>query len=120
MITVQIPAQTLLIDPALSPYITARDTQSESSGSSTPESLSSEAEDICTPLQPRQEQVLAAQLQHVLEIVDREPENPLTPDQLAYLNLVEQAVEAGVNVPSPPPLATPLTPLTSIIQAPLL
>ena len=56
----------------------------------------------------------------MLGIVDREPENPLTPDQPAYLNLVEQAVEAGVNVPSPPPLATPLTPLTPIIQAPLL
>ena len=119
-IIVRNSAQSLLTDPALSPYVTARDEQSESSDFSTPESSSSDAEDICTPLQPWQEQVLAAQLQHVLGIVDWEPENPLTPDQLAYLNLVEQAVEAGVNVPSSPLLATPLTPLTPIIQTPLL
>ena len=42
------PSTITTTDPALSPYIIARDTQSESSDSSTPESLSSEAEDIHT------------------------------------------------------------------------
>jgi len=51
--------------------------------------------------------VLAAQFQHVLDLEDREPENPLTPQVPAYLQLVEQAVEAGLNIPPPPPLAEP-------------
>ena len=48
--------------------------------------------------------VLVAQFHSVLDIRDREPENPLTPDQPAYLHLVEEAVEAGLNIPPPPPL----------------
>jgi len=51
--------------------------------------------------------VLAAQFQHVLDLEDREPENPLTPQEPAYLHLIEEAVEAGLNVPPPPPLAQP-------------
>ena len=48
--------------------------------------------------------ILVAQFHSILDIRDREPENPLTPDQPAYLHLVEEAVEAGLNVPPPPPL----------------
>jgi hypothetical protein len=51
--------------------------------------------------------VLTAQLQYRLDIQDREPENPLTLDQLAYQQLIEGAVEAGLNVPPPPPIAQP-------------
>jgi len=59
--------------------------------------------------------VLAAQFQHVLDLEDREPENPLTPQVPAYLQLVEQAVEAGLNVPSPPPLAEPEPELQGVV-----
>jgi len=51
--------------------------------------------------------VLAAQFQHVLDLEDQEPENPLTPQEPAYLHLIEEAVEAGLNVPPPPPLVEP-------------
>src|SRR4029077_7892486 len=54
--------------------------------------------------------VLAAQFQHVLDLEDREPENPLLPEEPAYLQLVEQAVEFGLNVPPPPPIAVVLHP----------
>jgi hypothetical protein len=47
--------------------------------------------------------VLAAQFQHVLDIQEREPENPDTPEVPAYLLLIE-AVEAGLHIPPPPPL----------------
>jgi len=52
-------------------------------------------------------EVLAAQFQHILDLEDREPENPLTPQVPAYLHLIEEAVEAGLNIPPPPPLAEP-------------
>jgi len=52
-------------------------------------------------------EVLAAQFQHVLDLEDQEPENPLTPQEPAYLHLIEEAVEAGLNVPPPPPLVEP-------------
>jgi hypothetical protein len=48
--------------------------------------------------------VLAAQFQHILDIQEREPENLDTPEVPAYLLLVEEAVEAGLHVPPPPPL----------------
>ena len=60
--------------------------------------------------EPQTEQttdVLAAQFQHVLDLEDREPENPLTPQEPAYLHLIQEAVEAGFNIPPPPPLAEP-------------
>ena len=51
-----------------------------------------------------EEEVLTAQLEHVLSIEDREPENPLTPEVPAYTHLIEEAVQLGLNVPPPPPL----------------
>ena len=59
--------------------------------------------------------VLAAQFQHILDLEDRVPENPLTPQVPAYLHLVEEAVEAGLNVPPPPPLAEPEPELQGIV-----
>jgi hypothetical protein len=110
-ITVQIPETTLSTDPALSPYVTAQPTRSaESSNSGSSEHrapTTSSGEDlprIQTPLEPLEEQVLVAQFQNVLDVQEREPENPLTPDQPAYLNLVAEAVGFGLNVPPPPPL----------------
>ena len=52
-----------------------------------------------------EEDVLAAQLEHGLDLLDREPENPAEPDQPHYQNLVALAVQAGLNVPPPPPEA---------------
>jgi hypothetical protein len=57
-----------------------------------------------------QEPVLEAQLEYGLDIQDREPENPLTPDQPAYQQLIGDAVAAGLNVPPPPPLVQPAAP----------
>ena len=75
-----------------------------------------------TPLTPQEEQILAAQFEHVLDIQDREPENPQEPDYPRYLNLVEQALLLGLDAPEPPPLAEPeppqvFQPLFPIIMA---
>ena len=59
--------------------------------------------------------VLAAQFQHILDLEDREPENPLTPQVPTYLYLVEEAVEAGLNIPPPPPLAEPEPELQGVV-----
>ena len=58
--------------------------------------------------------ILAAQFQHVLDIQEREPENPDTPHVPAYLNLLEEAVEAGLHIPPPPPLAQQEEPETAM------
>ena len=126
-ITVQIPETSLTSDPALSPYVTAqpaRSAESSSSGSSEtrPRNTSSDEDlpRIQTPLEPLQEEVLVAQFRNVLDVREREPENPLTPDQPAYLNLVAEAVEFGLNVPAPPPLVQqPLAQNPFFLQNPL-
>ena len=53
------------------------------------------------------EDILAAQLEHGLDLLDREPENPAKPHQPHYQNLVALAVQAGLNVPPRPPVALP-------------
>jgi hypothetical protein len=58
----------------------------------------------------QQEPVLEAQLAYRLDIQEREPENPQAPDQPAYQQLIEDVVEAGLNVPLPPPLVQPAAP----------
>jgi hypothetical protein len=58
-----------------------------------------------TPEEQLQEHILAAQFENVLDIRQRVIENPATPDYLAYLNLIEEAIIVGVNVLPPPPLA---------------
>jgi len=59
--------------------------------------------------------VLAAQFQHILDLEDREPENPLTPQEPAYLHLIQKAVEAGFDIPPPPPLAEPEPELPAVV-----
>jgi hypothetical protein len=124
-ITVQIPETTLSNDPTLSPYVTAqpaRSAESSSSGSSEHRApTTSSGEDlprIQTPLEPLQEQVLVAQFQNVLNVQEREPENPLTPDQPVYLNLVAEAVGFGLNIPAPPSLVEQLPVQASSAQNP--
>ena len=78
-------------------------------------------------LTPQEEHILAAQFQHVLDVRERELENPNTPDQPAYLQLIEQAVQSGLNVPepsllieqSPSQFYQPLVPITMAHQQPL-
>ena len=115
-----IPETELRRDPAISPFVTARQSDSNSSGSesTSPETGENEPTAHPTPIEPSVEQVLITQFQHVLDIEDREPENPLTPDQPAYLHLVEEAVHAGLNIPPPPPIAHPLHPLAPLLPAP--
>ena len=75
------------------------------------------------PLVQQEEDILAAQVQYGLDIEERELENPLTPDQPVYQQLIEIAVIAGVNIPSPPPLTlqiqAPILPQQAIPQAPM-
>ena len=93
-------------EPSISPFFAPRAPSVEDS--------SSDTETACTPEEqepsPKQEQqdnpILEAQLQYILDIQDRELENPSAPHFPAYQNLIEEAVEAGLNIPSPPPLAT--------------
>ena len=59
---------------------------------------------IATPQEQLEENILVAQLENVLALEDRELENPLTPDQpVPYLQLMEDTVTRGVNLPPPPP-----------------
>ena len=103
-----IPETELRRDPAISPFVTARQPESDSSGSdsASPETGENEPTAHPTPIEPPVEQVLIAQFQHVLDIEDREPENSLIPDQPAYLHLVEEAIQAGLNVPPLPPIGS--------------
>jgi hypothetical protein len=78
-------------------------TDDSSSGTATPPGTPEEQEPSPEEAQP-DNPVLEAQLQYGLDIQEREPENPLTPNEPAYLQLIEEAVVAGLNVPSPPPL----------------
>jgi len=111
-------------DPTLSPFVTARvSSDSDSDSSSTPREEQGSDDPSPEQLHP-EDPVLTAQLQYGLDIQDREPENPLTPDKPAYQQLIEDAVEAGLNVPPPPPIAQPvlqllaLQPIQNIMAAP--
>jgi hypothetical protein len=89
-LTVSTQVPLLLSDPTLSPSTTVRppiDTASSDSSNTPREENNS---DEPSPESPQADDpVLVAQLQHGLDIQDRESENPLTPDQPAYLQLVE-------------------------------
>jgi len=57
------------------------------------------------PIQQGQEDpVLEAQFEHILDIQEREPEDPEEPGQPAYFNLVEYAAQQGFPIPAPPPI----------------
>ena len=75
------------------------------------------------PLKQQKEDILATQVQYGLDIEERELENPLTPDQPAYQQLIETAVIAEVNVPAPllltPQIQAPILPQQAIPQAPM-
>jgi hypothetical protein len=66
-----------------------------------------EEEHYTIPLTEVGSSILAAQFQHVLSLEERESENPLTPQEPAYLQLIEQAVDTGLHIPTPPPALTP-------------
>jgi hypothetical protein len=57
---------------------------------------------VATPEEQLQEHILAAQFENVLDIRQRVIKNPATPEYPAYLNLIEEAIIVGVNVPPPP------------------
>jgi hypothetical protein len=52
------------------------------------------------------------QFQNVLSLEEREAENLLIPQEPAYLQLIEQAIDVGLHVPTPPPVLIPEEPLT--------
>jgi hypothetical protein len=109
----------LLSDPTLSPFTVARPpTDAASSDSSSTPREKNNSDEPSLELPQADDPVLVAQLQHGLDTQDRKPENPLTPEEPAYLQLVEQAIEAGLNVPPSPPLVHPVHPLASQLPAP--
>jgi hypothetical protein len=118
-LTVSTQVPSLLSDLTLSSFTTARpptDTTSSDSSSTPREENNSDEPSSESP--QADDPVLVAQLQHRLDIQDREPENPLTPEKPAYLQLVEQAIKAGLNVPPPLPLVHPVHPLAPQLPAP--
>ncbi len=121
-------------DPAISPFVTAcSSSSSDQGGSSSLESASPEDQEdqSCTvapthtprtPLKFQQEaDILAGVLEHILDIKEREPEDPNHLEEPAYLHLVQLAYQEGLRIPSPPPLTQPETPVTpaSPVQAPV-
>src|SRR5450756_1564856 len=115
-VTTNVPP--LSSDPTLSPFVTARvSSDPDSDSSSTPREEQGSDDPSPEQLYP-EDPVLTAQLQYGLDIQDREPENPLTPDQPAYQQLIEEAIEAGLNIPLPPPIAQVLLALAPQLPAP--
>src|SRR6266852_2507035 len=121
-------------DPAISPFVTAcSSSSSDQGGSSSLESASPEDQEdqSCTvapthtprtPLKFQQEaDILAGVLEHILDIKEREPEDPNHLEEPVYLHLVQLAYQEGLRIPSPPPLTQPGTPviLASPVQAPV-
>jgi hypothetical protein len=66
-----------------------------------------EEEHYTTPLTEVGSSTLAVQFQNIISLEEREPENPLMPQEPVYLQLIEQAVDAGLHIPTPPPALTP-------------
>jgi hypothetical protein len=118
-LTVSIQVPSLLSDLTLSPFTAARPPTDAASSDSSSTSREENNSDEPSPESPQADNsVLVAQLQHRLDIQDKEPENPLTPEEPAYLQLVEQAIEAGLNIPPSPSLAHPVHPLAPQLPAP--
>ena len=117
-VTLDIPAESqgglLTDDPTISPFLVAPNPQAAYLQDSCSEEESESTESPISPvnvplplsrvLTPQEEHILAAQFQHILDVRERELENPNTPDQPTYLQLIKQAVQFGLNVPEPPPL----------------
>jgi len=108
----------LAADPSLSPFatLTGRTGPTESPSLTEPRQPRAQSSDSTLeydepspedpePIQPGQEDpVLEAQFEHVLDVQEREPEDPGEPDQPAYLNLVKFAAQQGFPIPALPPL----------------
>jgi hypothetical protein len=58
-------------------------------------------------LSPQEQHELTAVFQQVLDIKEREPEDPNLPECSAYLQLVQQAAAYGLNIPAPLPIVAP-------------
>jgi hypothetical protein len=58
-------------------------------------------------LSPQEQHELTAVFQQVLDIEERELEDPNSPECPAYLQLVQQVATYGLNIPAPPPIAAP-------------
>jgi Zinc knuckle len=113
------PTLSAFVAPALatatvvsSPAFTQSRHQSDQEESDSPGAQNNDSTtDEPSPEQLGQEEpVLEAQLAYGLDVQDRKLENPLTPEQPAYQGLIEDAVQAGLNVPPPPPLVQPVAP----------
>jgi len=76
--------------------------ESSSSGDTT-STQSDPDQSIHDPAEQQQEEVLAAQFEHGLDIEERLPADPEYPDEPVHLHQVEQAIEAGVEIPPLPP-----------------
>jgi hypothetical protein len=83
------------------------------------ESDKDEDTSIAPPLDPREQSVedqqqeletriVTAGIEHVLDITDREPEDPQDPGFPHYLTIVTRAVVQGVQPPSTPPAIQPI------------
>jgi hypothetical protein len=113
------PTLSAFVAPALatatvvsSPAFTQSHHQSDQEESDSPRAQNNDSTtDEPSPEQLGQEEpVLEAQLAYGLDVQDRKLENPLTPEQPAYQGLIEDTVQAGLNVPPPPPLVQPVAP----------
>ncbi len=72
--------------------------ESSSSGDTT-NTESDPDQSIHDPEEQQQEEVLAAQFEHGLDIEEQLPADPQYPDEPVHLQQVEQAIEAGVDIP---------------------
>jgi hypothetical protein len=129
-LTVEIPQDTLRTDPAISPFVTARSIKSSESGSETTGSSNTTSSGSNKPtahpspleqrvLAPLEEATLAAQVEHVLDIQEREPQIPYQPETPGYLRTVTGALLLGANVPPPPPLLQPAAQLPAPAPEPI-
>jgi hypothetical protein len=118
VISIQIPGLSIGEDPELSPFVTALPWHTEESSSlgnssEQPEEEESSPEQLApavpspAQLSPQEQHELTAVFQQVLDIEEREPEDPNSLECPAYLQLVQQAAAYGLNIPAPPPIAVP-------------
>ena len=107
-------------------YLQDSSLEEESESTESPNSSVNIPLPLSRALTPQKEHILAAQFQHILDVRERELENPNILDQPAYLQLIEQAVQFGLNVSEPPPLIEqspsqfyqPLIPIAMAYQQP--
>jgi hypothetical protein len=118
VISIQIPESSIGEDPELSPFVTALPRHiEESSSTETNSEQKEEEESLPEQLAPaasspaqlslQEQHKLTAVFQQVLDIKEREPEDPNSPEHPAYLQLVQQAAAYRLNILAPPPIATP-------------